>query len=116
MMAVLEAILPAVARSSSLSLELYQIAASCQNDAAKDLITAANAINNFASIVKQIGTLVKEDDCLPSNEVCPARSFYAEYPQRPSTYQIHCTFWDALLFGLYLLFMVGDPLQFVESC
>lgn len=69
MMGVLEAILPAVARSSALSLELYRVAASSQNEAAKDLIKAAGAINNFASILKQIATIVKEDDQLPSHKV-----------------------------------------------
>jgi hypothetical protein len=72
MMAVLEAILPAVARCASLSLELYRIAISSQNEAARDLITTASAINSFASILKQIGTIIKEDDRLPSNEVCSA--------------------------------------------
>jgi hypothetical protein len=70
MMAVLEAILPAVARSSGLSLELYRVAASSHNEAAKDLIKAASTINSFASILKQIGTIIKEDDRLPSLEVC----------------------------------------------
>jgi hypothetical protein len=70
MMGVLEAILPAVARSSALSLDLYRVAASSHNEAAKDLIKAAGAINNFASISKQIATIIKEDDQLPSQEVC----------------------------------------------
>ncbi|KAF2832018.1 hypothetical protein CC86DRAFT_340187 [Ophiobolus disseminans] len=68
MMAVLEAILPVVSRSSSLALELYRVAASSHDEAAKDLIQAAGATNNFASVLKQIGTIVKEDDRLPSHE------------------------------------------------
>ncbi|KAH3988082.1 hypothetical protein HBH92_057350 [Parastagonospora nodorum] len=68
MMAVLEAILPAVARSSGISLQLYRVAASSHNAAARDLIKAASTINNFASTLKQIGTIIKEDDRLPSSE------------------------------------------------
>jgi hypothetical protein len=70
MMAVLQAILPAAARSSGLSLELYRVAASSSDEAARDFVKAAGTINNFASILKQIGTIVKEDDQLPSHEVC----------------------------------------------
>lgn len=69
-MAVLDAILPVVSRSSGLALELYRVAASSSNEAAKDLIKAAAATNDFASILKQIGTIIKEDDSLPSPEVC----------------------------------------------
>ena len=68
-MAVLAAILPVVSRSSCLALELYQFAASSPREA-KDLIEVAKAINNFASILKQVGTIIKEDDRLPSYEVC----------------------------------------------
>lgn len=68
-MAVLAAILPVVSRSSCLALELYQFAASSPGEA-KDLIKVAKAINNFASILKQVGTIIKEDDRLPSYEVC----------------------------------------------
>jgi hypothetical protein len=68
-MAVLAAILPVVSRSSCLALELYQFAASSRGEA-KDLIKVAKAINNFASILKQVGTIIKEDDRLPSYEVC----------------------------------------------
>jgi hypothetical protein len=75
-MAVLAAILPVVSRSSSLSLELYQFAALSPKEA-KDSLEVARAINNFASILKQVGTIIKEDDRLPSYEV---RSFpYASY-------------------------------------
>jgi hypothetical protein len=70
MMAVLETILPAVARSSSVSLEIYRVVALSPNETAKDLIKSASAVNNFASILKQIGTIIKEDDRLPSNQVC----------------------------------------------
>lgn len=68
-MAVLEAILPAVARNSGMSLQLYRVAALSHNEAARDLIKAASTINNFASTLKQIGTIIKEDDRLPSSEV-----------------------------------------------
>jgi hypothetical protein len=70
MMGVLETILPAVARSSSVSLEIYRVLALSPNEAARDLIKSARAVNNFASILKQIGTIIKEDDRLPSNQVC----------------------------------------------
>ncbi|KAH9860796.1 hypothetical protein J1614_012129 [Plenodomus biglobosus] len=67
MMAVLAAILPLVARSSSLALEIYRVAASSQ-EAARDLVKVAKVINQFASNLKQIGTIIKEDDRLPSHE------------------------------------------------
>ncbi|KAJ4312713.1 hypothetical protein N0V94_007314 [Neodidymelliopsis sp. IMI 364377] len=66
-MAVLAAILPVVSRSSCLALELYQFAASSPG-AAKDYVKVAKAINNFGSILKQVGTIIKEDDRLPSFE------------------------------------------------
>lgn len=75
-MAVLAAILPVVSRSSCLALELYQTAASSPGEA-KDLLKVAKAINNFASILKQVGTIIKEDDRLPSYEV---GFFYQHYP------------------------------------
>jgi hypothetical protein len=68
-MAVLAAILPVVSRSSCLALELYQFAASSPGSA-KDFVKVARAINNFALILKQVGTIIKEDDRLPSLEVC----------------------------------------------
>ncbi|KAF2854903.1 hypothetical protein T440DRAFT_442361 [Plenodomus tracheiphilus IPT5] len=67
MMAVLAAILPVVARSSSLAIEVYRVAASLQ-EAARDLVKVAQVINQFASNLKQIGTIIKEDDRLPSHE------------------------------------------------
>ncbi|KAF9692379.1 hypothetical protein EKO04_009369 [Ascochyta lentis] len=66
-MAVLATILPVVSRSSCLALELYQFAASSPGEA-KDFVKVAKAINNFASILKQVGTIIKEDDRLPSYE------------------------------------------------
>lgn len=68
-MAVLAAILPVVSRSSCLALELYEFAASSPG-AAKDFVQVAKAINNFALILKQVGTIIKEDDRIPSLEVC----------------------------------------------
>ena len=67
-MAVLAAILPVVSRSSALALELFKTAAACP-EAAKELVEVANKINGFASILKQVGTIIKEDDRLPSPEV-----------------------------------------------
>ena len=68
-MAVLAAILPVVSRSSALALDLFKTAAASP-DAAKELVEIANRINGFASILKQVGTIIKEDDRLPSPEVC----------------------------------------------
>jgi len=68
-MAVLAAILPLVSRSSTLALELYRFAAA-EPDTTKDLIRTAKSINNLALIVKQVGTIIKEDDRLLSAEVC----------------------------------------------
>lgn len=72
-MAVLAAILPLVSRSSSLALELYRLVAS-EPDAARDLLRTAKSINNLALVVKQVGTIIKEDDRLPSAEVCSTSS------------------------------------------
>ncbi|EUC35449.1 hypothetical protein COCCADRAFT_24629 [Bipolaris zeicola 26-R-13] len=66
-MAVLAAILPVVSRSSALALDLFKTAAASP-DAAKELVEIANRINGFASILKQVGTIIKEDDRLPSPE------------------------------------------------
>lgn len=67
-MAVLAAILPVVATSSSLALKLYRVAAGSK-EAAKELIRVAKVVNHFALNLKQIGTIIKEDDRLPSYEV-----------------------------------------------
>lgn len=69
MMAVLAAILPVVARSSGLALDLYRVTAG-SHEVASELIKAAKVINHFALNLKQIGTIIKEDDRLPSHEVC----------------------------------------------
>ncbi|KAH7402063.1 hypothetical protein DE146DRAFT_454513 [Phaeosphaeria sp. MPI-PUGE-AT-0046c] len=66
-MAVLDNILPAVGRISGLSRELYRVAAA-NHKAAQDLIKAASTVNGFASTLKQIGTIITEDDRLPSQE------------------------------------------------
>ncbi|KAF2683490.1 hypothetical protein K458DRAFT_47157 [Lentithecium fluviatile CBS 122367] len=66
-MAALAAILPIVSRSSTLALELYRFAAT-ESDTARDLIRTAKSINNLALIVKQVGTIIKEDDRLLSAE------------------------------------------------
>ncbi|KAK7184082.1 hypothetical protein DPSP01_001276 [Paraphaeosphaeria sporulosa] len=66
-MAVLAAILPLVSQSSALALVLYRLAA-VDAYAAKELLRAAKAISNLALIVKEVGTIIKEDDRLPSAE------------------------------------------------
>ncbi|KAF1845960.1 uncharacterized protein K460DRAFT_386349 [Cucurbitaria berberidis CBS 394.84] len=66
-MAVLAEILPLVSRSSHLALELYRAAAKSQ-EVARDFVKVASAINEFALILKQVGTIIKEDDRLPSHE------------------------------------------------
>ncbi|KAF2031761.1 hypothetical protein EK21DRAFT_110655 [Setomelanomma holmii] len=85
MMAVLDSILPVVFRSSALALELYRVAASGQNETARGLIRAAGAINNFASTLKQIGTIVKEDDRLPSPEAIETLEDIIEQSQAVSS-------------------------------
>lgn len=67
-MAVLADILPVVSRSSALALKLYGVAVESP-EAAKDLVAVANKTNGFAAILKQLGTIIKEDDRLPSPEV-----------------------------------------------
>jgi hypothetical protein len=62
------AILPVVSRSSALALELYRVAAESP-EAAKGLIAVAGQTNRFALILKQVGTIIKEDDLLPSPKV-----------------------------------------------
>ena len=57
-----------VSRSSALALKLYGVAVESP-EAAKDLVAVANKINGFAAILKQLGTIIKEDDRLPSPEV-----------------------------------------------
>jgi len=69
-MAVLAAILPVVATSSSLSLEIYRVAAREQDKTARHLVRAAKVVNQFALSLKQIGAMIKQDDQLPSHEVC----------------------------------------------
>jgi hypothetical protein len=69
-MAALAAILPEVSRNSSLVLELYQLAASTQDKAAEKLISLAKSVNSFSAVLKQVGAIIKEDDRLPSYEVC----------------------------------------------
>ncbi|PSN60358.1 hypothetical protein BS50DRAFT_640114 [Corynespora cassiicola Philippines] len=66
-MAVVASILPVVSRCSTLTLEIYQVA-STTVDFAKDLSQAAGSISNFALVLKQVGTIIKEDDGLPSLE------------------------------------------------
>ena len=67
-MAVLAAILPLVSQCSALALLLYRLAAA-DSHAAKELLKTAQAISNLALIMKEVGTIIKEDDRLPSAEV-----------------------------------------------
>ncbi|EOA80936.1 uncharacterized protein SETTUDRAFT_100000 [Exserohilum turcica Et28A] len=83
-MAVLAAILPVVSRSSALALGLFRIAAESP-EAAQELVAVANKINAFASILKQVGTIIKEDDRLPSPEAVDALDDVIEQSQHVLT-------------------------------
>lgn len=74
-MAVLAAILPLAAQGSTLALLLYRVAAANPHEA-KELLGTARGISNLALIVKEVGTIIKEDDRLPSAEVCFCSWFY----------------------------------------
>lgn len=65
---VLDSILPVVTRCSSLSLRLYQVAASSRETATL-LIDTAKTTNTFALSLKQVGTIITENDQLPSHSV-----------------------------------------------
>lgn len=67
-MAVLATILPVVGRSASLALQLYKCATRLHDEAATDLTRAAKSIRAFSSVLKQVGTIIKEDDLLTSHE------------------------------------------------
>jgi hypothetical protein len=67
-MANLGAIFASVSRGSTLALDLYKIATE-QCSAGHDLSRVAKSISKFSSAVKQVGTIIKEDDSLPSAEV-----------------------------------------------
>jgi hypothetical protein len=67
-MAVLAAILPLVSQSSALALVLYRLA-TADAYVTKELLRAAKAVSSLALIVKEVGTIIKEDDRLPSSEV-----------------------------------------------
>ena len=69
MLTVLATILPLVSRCAHLSSDLYRIAAESSEEATEDLLDIAGSLNRFASILKQVGTIIKEDDRLPSHEV-----------------------------------------------
>lgn len=68
-MAVLDTILPEISRSASLSIEIYHFAASCKGEAVQESVSVARSINTFSALLKQVGTLFKEDDHLPSHAV-----------------------------------------------
>ncbi|KAF2280895.1 uncharacterized protein EI97DRAFT_12612 [Westerdykella ornata] len=65
-MADFAAIFSAIARSSSLALNLYKIATASPQTA--DIIRVAQSINSFSSALKQIATLIREDDTIYSSE------------------------------------------------
>lgn len=67
-MAVLAAILPLASQASALALLLYRLAAA-NSHTTIELLKTAKAISNLALIVKEVGTIIKEDDRLPSAEV-----------------------------------------------
>lgn len=69
MMAVLAAILPLASQGSTLALLLYRVAAANPHEA-RELLGTAKGISHLALIVKEVGTIIKEDDRLPSAEVC----------------------------------------------
>jgi len=64
-MADLARVFHIVSRASSLVLELYTLAATAPSGV-RDITTA---IASFSSTVKQVGTVIREDDSLPSLEV-----------------------------------------------
>ncbi|KAF2876317.1 hypothetical protein BDV95DRAFT_590454 [Massariosphaeria phaeospora] len=62
----LAAILPIVSRSSALTLGLYQLPIAA--NATNNTTGIAKSINEFSLIIKQVGTIIKENDRLPSSE------------------------------------------------
>jgi hypothetical protein len=67
-MADFGAIFSSVSRGSALTLHLYKIATE-HGPAADDLSRVAKSICNFSTAVKQVGTIIREDDSLPSAKV-----------------------------------------------
>ncbi|PVH96527.1 hypothetical protein DM02DRAFT_631918 [Periconia macrospinosa] len=65
-MTVLTAILPLVSRSSSITHGLYKLAARAKF--ANHVFETARSLNSLGLIIKQVGTVVKEDDRIPSAE------------------------------------------------
>lgn len=69
-MADFGAIFQIVSRGSALALEFYKLAPTTTiASGTTDISRVAKSISNFSSTVKQIGTIIKEDDSLPSAEV-----------------------------------------------
>ncbi|KAF2474602.1 uncharacterized protein BDR25DRAFT_332020 [Lindgomyces ingoldianus] len=66
-MADLAAIFSTVSRGARLALELNELAATTP-DATYNLHRIAKSVSNFSLTVKQVGTLIKENDHLPSLE------------------------------------------------
>ncbi|CAI6341740.1 unnamed protein product [Periconia digitata] len=65
-MSALTAILPFVSRCSAITHGLYRLAT--QTKAASNILKTAKSINSLALVVKQLGTVIKEDDRIPSAE------------------------------------------------
>jgi hypothetical protein len=68
-MADLAGVFSIVSWASSLALELYKLATKAPS-ALNSINTITKSISNFSSTVKQVGTIIREDDSLPSPEVC----------------------------------------------
>ncbi|KAF2792001.1 hypothetical protein K505DRAFT_247659 [Melanomma pulvis-pyrius CBS 109.77] len=66
-MADLAAVFRIVSRASKLALELYTIAATTPN-AVDGISRITGSISSFSSTVKHVGTIIREDDSLPSLE------------------------------------------------
>ncbi|KAF2710493.1 hypothetical protein K504DRAFT_361164, partial [Pleomassaria siparia CBS 279.74] len=66
-MADLAAVFNIVSRASALALELYKFATTAPN-AVNNINKLTRSISSFASTVKQVGAIIREDDSLPSHE------------------------------------------------
>jgi hypothetical protein len=67
-MADLAGVFNIVSRTSSLALELYKLA-SVAPSTLNSINRIAKSISSVSSTVKQIGTIIREDDSLPSHGV-----------------------------------------------
>lgn len=67
-MADLGAIFSTVSRASSLAFELYKLATSNPHGT-NHLSKVARSISTFSSTVKELATVIRENDTIPSPEV-----------------------------------------------